>query len=147
MQVKEIMTANPTCCTPESTLQQVAEIMATEDCGCVPVVRDFESMEPIGTITDRDITCRTVARGNNPLEMTAADVMSSPIVTVSEDSNVRELLELMEQNQIRRVPVVDASGSCCGMVAQADVARMAPEEISGDLVQEISRASGSSSNV
>jgi CBS domain-containing protein len=147
MQVREVMTNNPTCCTPESTLEEAARIMADEDCGCVPVVLDHESMEPIGTITDRDITCRSVARGNNPLEMSVADIMSSPVVTVRQDANIEECLTLMEENQIRRVPVVDESGRCCGIVAQADIARMAPEHVSGDLVQEISQATSSSSNV
>ncbi|MFN2501752.1 MAG: CBS domain-containing protein [Pyrinomonadaceae bacterium] len=140
------MTANPTCCTPDTSLQSVAKTMADEDCGCLPVIEDHESMTPIGTITDRDICCRTVAEGLNPLEMTVADAMSSPVVTVPEDADIETCLQLMEENQIRRIPVVDANGACCGLVAQADVARIAPEHVAGDLVQEISRATSSASN-
>ena len=45
----------------------------------------------------------------------------------------------MEENQIRRVPVVDASGCCCGIISQADVARFASEKDTGELVREVSK--------
>lgn len=143
MHVREIMTADPTCCGPETKLQEVAKIMADEDCGCVPVVD--QDNKPVGTITDRDITCRAVAEGRNPLDLIAADCMSSPVISVSENSDIDECCRLMEDNQLRRLLVVDESGSCCGIVAQADIARKAPEEMSGDLVKGVSQETASAS--
>jgi len=72
MQVTDIMTKNPACCTPDTNLQEVAMLMVEHDCGETPVVKDKKSMKLIGVITDRDITIRTVAEGKNPLEMTAS---------------------------------------------------------------------------
>src|SRR2546423_1075681 len=72
MQVKDLMPPDPTCCTPDSTLQRVAELMVEHDCGEIPVVDNVASMLPVGVITDRDITCRTVAKGLNPLTLTVA---------------------------------------------------------------------------
>jgi CBS domain-containing protein len=144
MHVREIMTADPTCCGPETNLQEVAKRMAEEDCGCLPVVD--KDMKPVGTITDRDITCRAVAEGKNPLDLTAADCMSSPVISVSKDSDIDECCRLMENNQLRRLLVIDESGSCCGIVAQADIARKAPQEMSGDLVKEVSKETASASN-
>ena len=83
MKVEEIMTKNPACCTADSKLQEVAQMMVTNDCGCIPVVENEESKKPIGMITDRDITIRTVAEGKNPLDLTAGDVMSDQVITVA----------------------------------------------------------------
>lgn len=67
MRVKEVMTANPTCCTSSTTLPEVAQMMIDYDCGEIPVVEDGKTNLPIGVITDRDIVRRTVAKGLNPL--------------------------------------------------------------------------------
>jgi len=140
MQVKEIMTQDPACCTADEGLQSVAKMMVDNDCGCIPIVDDMDSKRPIGTITDRDICCRTVAEGQNPLDMTAGDVMSSDVVTVTPDTSVADLCNLMEQNQIRRIAVIDDAGRCCGMVAQADIAINADTSKTAEVVQEVSRA-------
>ena len=71
MNVGEIMTKDPACCTPDTRLQEVAKMMVDNDCGCIPVVDDEGSKMPVGMITDRDITCRVVANGQNPLDLTA----------------------------------------------------------------------------
>jgi CBS domain-containing protein len=63
MQVKDIMTKNPACCTAETTLQEVAKLMLEHDCGETPVVDNKKSGKMLGVITDRDITIRTVAEG------------------------------------------------------------------------------------
>lgn len=147
MQVKDIMTPDPVCCTPDSTLQRAAEMMVENDCGEIPVVENMATMIPVGVITDRDITCRTVARGLNPLTMTAADCMTMPPVTVMPDMTLEECCRVMEENQIRRVVVVDAGGACCGIVAQADIARHASKRDAGEVVREVSEPSGSASAV
>jgi CBS domain-containing protein len=66
MNVGEIMTKDPACCTPDTGLQEVAQMMVDCDCGCIPVVDSEGSKMPVGMITDRDITCRVVAKGQNP---------------------------------------------------------------------------------
>jgi CBS domain-containing protein len=147
MKVREIMTVDPACCTPETSLREAAKMMVDNDCGCLPVVEDEKSMKPVGTITDRDICCRTVAEGKNPLEMKAGDCMSSPVVTISEDADVGDCCRVMEEKQVRRVPVVDERGSCCGIVAQADIAHHASDRRTGDVVREVSQATGNDSNV
>ncbi len=147
MQVKEIMTENPVCCTPDTNLREVARLMVENDCGCLPVVENAENLKPVGTITDRDICCRTVAEGKNPLEMTAKDCMTSPVVTVSEETSVDDCCRVMEENKVRRVPVVDASGGCCGMVAQADVAKNASGQQIAGMVKEVSRSTSKTSKV
>ena len=64
----------------------------------------------IGVITDRDIVCRVVAKGKNPSAVTAGECMTEPVVVVNEDTTLEDVLAVMEENQIRRVPVVDRLG-------------------------------------
>jgi CBS domain-containing protein len=134
------MTENPACCSPDTGLQEVAQLMVDCDCGCIPVVDDESARMPIGMITDRDITCRVVAQGRNPLDLTARDAMTSTVVSVTPETNLDECLNLMETSQIRRIAVVDANGAVCGIIAQADVAMNAPGRQTAEVVQEVSRA-------
>jgi predicted transcriptional regulator len=136
--VRNIMTRNPTHCSADTSLQEVAKMMVDHDCGLIPVV-GTDGSSPIGTITDRDITCRTVAEGKNPLELSAKDCMSSDCVTISEDAKMDECIKLMEKHKIRRILVTDSFGHCCGIVAQADVARYIDKKKTGEVVQEISK--------
>lgn len=147
MQVREIMSKNLICCNPESPLTDVARMMADHNCGEIPVVEPGAMGKPVGVITDRDITCRTVAKGRNPLELTAKDCMSSPVITVRTDTNLEDCCRTMEQHQVRRVPVVDESGACRGVVSQADIALVASEKLSGKMLKEVSRPSSAPSRI
>jgi CBS domain-containing protein len=140
MKVSEIMTKDPACCTPDTGLQEVAQMMVDSDCGCIPVVDGKDSKMPIGMITDRDITCRVVATGQNPLDLTAQDAMTTTVVSVTPDTSIEECCNLMEESQIRRVAVVDENGACCGIIAQADIATNASESKTAEVVQEVSKS-------
>lgn len=145
MQVKDVMTADPACCTPETPLPEVARMMVDNDCGEIPVVESKGSKRPIGVVTDRDIVVRTIAENINPLGLTAADCMSSPVVTVLADMPAEECWRTMEEKLIRRVPVVDDNNEICGIVALADAARHARTNVAGDLVKEVSEPTKSAS--
>jgi CBS domain-containing protein len=136
---KEIMTPAPQCCSPETPLNEVANLMVEADCGEIPVTDASNRL--IGVITDRDIVCRVVAKGKNPSAVTAAEAMTEPVVVVNEDTRLEDIVSVMEENQIRRVPVVDASGCCCGIIAQADIAMVAKESEVGEMVREVSKDS------
>ena len=142
MQVKEIMTNNPVCATADTNLQEVARMMVDNDCGCIPIVDGEGTKRPTGMLTDRDITIRTVAEGKNPLDLTAGDVMTGDVITVTPEMSVEECGNVMETKQIRRVAVVDKNGACVGMVAQADIAVKGSERQAADIVQEVSKANG-----
>lgn len=137
---RDVMTPEPVCCTPETTLDEVAKLMVDRDCGEIPVID--RSAHPVGVVTDRDIVCRIVAQGKNPIGHTAAEAMSQPVVTVRTSTRIDDVVETMEKHQIRRVPVVDESGCCAGIIAQADIARMEPEHEVAELVREVSRDTG-----
>jgi CBS domain-containing protein len=136
---REMMTPSPQCCSPETPLNEVANLMVECDCGEIPVVDASNRL--IGVVTDRDIVCRVVAKGKNPTAVTAAEAMTEPVVCVNQDTPLQDVVAVMEENQIRRVPVVDASGCICGIIAQADVAMQAHEREVGELVKEVSKDS------
>jgi len=141
MQVREIMTANPACCTPDSSLREIAQMMVEHDCGCIPVVENQQSKKPVGTITDRDITIRAFATGQNPADMKASDVMSTGITTITPETSIQECCDVMEDKKIRRVIVVDKLGRCSGIVAQADIAEYGPNpNLISEVVHEISES-------
>lgn len=125
LKLKDVMTANPACCEPDTPLVSVGRLLIENDCGAIPVVDDINRRRPIGVITDRDIACRAVAEGRDALNLTAGGCMSSPCVTADLEATLEECCRLMEVKRIRRVVVVDGSGACCGIVARADLARVA----------------------
>ena len=139
MRVEDIMSRDPVHCGPDATLLEVAVKMVEFDCGEIPICDD--AGKPVGVITDRDIVTRAVAKGKNPASVTAAECMSEPVVVVKQDTTLEDVLAVMEENQIRRVPVVDESGCCCGIISQADVALCAGENKAGELVREVSKGS------
>lgn len=144
MQIREIMTPNPVCCTPDSTVQVVARMMKDNDCGCIPVVDSLAGMKPIGTITDRDITIRTVADNHDPINTKASDVMTTNIATVKPEMSLEECFDVMEDREIRRVLVVDNQGKCSGIVAQADIVQSGANPArTNKVIREISESSPS----
>lgn len=138
MQAKDLMTAQPVTCTPATTLAEAARKMTEADCGALPVVDAEETGQPLGVITDRDIVCRSLALGKDPHSMVVRDCMSGPAVTVSPYTSLEECCETMEANQIRRLVVTDLNGRCCGVIAQADVAKAASEAKTAEVLREIS---------
>jgi CBS domain-containing protein len=132
------MTPDPACCTPGTSVDEVAKLMVQNDCGEIPIVDASDRV--IGVVTDRDIVCRVVARGRNPIGHTAEECMSRSVVTVAPDTPVEEVVATMERHQIRRVPVVADGGSCAGIISQADLARAGLEHVVAELVREVSRA-------
>jgi CBS domain-containing protein len=138
MRVSDIMTVNVTSCGPDTPLPEVAQLMCDNDCGGIPVLDGRK--RPLGMVTDRDIACRAVAEGGDARQMAARDVMSEPVVTVAASATIDECVRSLEENQLRRILVVDAQGACCGIVAQADIARYAPSEETAEVVRAVSRS-------
>jgi CBS domain-containing protein len=110
--------------------------MRDEDVGLVPIV-DGDRL--VGTVTDRDITVRVVAERKDPQSIQIREIASTDLVTVDPQQDLDEALRLMAQHQVRRLPVVEEDGRLVGIVAQADVARVAGDSTTGELVEQISK--------
>jgi len=138
MSVATVMTDNPACCTPNSSLTEVARLMVDNDCGEIPVVEDMMSRKLAGVITDRDIATRVVAQGRNTADAKASDCMTTPAIAVTADTSLEDCCEVMESAKIRRVPVIDDKGGVIGIVSLADVVRSANASTSQSVVKEVS---------
>lgn len=136
MSLQTAMTSDPACATPGTPLTDVARMMVANDCGLLPVVDDLETRKLVGVVSDRDIVIRAVANQRNPLQLTAADVMTAPALSVEADAGMLECCELLEANQVRRMPVVDDGGRVCGIISLADLAQ---REHDHALVAEVMR--------
>src|SRR5881394_3695821 len=130
------MTEKPCAIDADKPVAYAAKMMRDEDVGLAPIV---EGDRLVGTLTDRDIAVRVVAEGRDPEQETVREVMSTNLVTVDPQQDLDEALRLMASNQVRRLPVVEEDGKLVGVVAQADVAREATDEQTGDLVEDISK--------
>lgn len=139
--IREIMTAEPRTVTPDTSIEEAARLFAELDSGALPVVESRDDLTPIGMLTDRDIVTRVLAYGENPLELTVADCMTAPAVTVGLDDDVEDAVRILEQAQVRRAIVVDDNGECCGVIAQADLAFVIDDALAAELVRAISQPS------
>jgi len=146
VKARELMSAQPTCCTPGDTVQEAARLMCECDCGCIPVVEDKKSNRIVGVITDRDIACRCTAQGKGP-KTSVKEVMTRDPKCCAPDDEVTLVERIMAEEQVRRVPVVDDRGFCVGIIAQADLAlnaRAASDSEVGKVVERISEPAHSS---
>lgn len=139
MKVRELMTAQPATVRPDQSVRDAAELMCSNDCGCLPVEKDGRL---VGVITDRDIVMRAIAADRE--DASVCDIMSPEPCSCGPDDAVERVELIMAELKVRRVPVVDGSGHAIGMVSQADLARAAngPHLIpEGDVAQVVSHIS------
>jgi CBS domain-containing protein len=123
MKVAELMTPIPIAVTSRDSVLYAAELMRSERIGSLPVVRDLAGLELVGIITDRDITVRCVAHGDQGRCEVARHMTPTPLQTVTPDDDVSEVVKKMEAAQVRRIPVVTGMEVLVGIVTQADLAR------------------------
>lgn len=135
----EIMTKDPECCLPSDSVMKAAQLMKSEDVGPIPIVDDKDGKKLAGIVTDRDLAIKVVAEARDPKTTVIEEVMSEGLVTCRESDDVQTVLKLMQDNQIRRIPVVDKKDQLVGIIAQADVAtRLGQTGATGEVVEQIS---------
>lgn len=139
MTCDEIMTVDPKCCLPSDSVIKAAQLMKSEDVGPIPIVTDKNSRKLTGIVTDRDLAIKIVAEGRDANSTSIEEIMSGDVITCKQDDDVDKVLQLMEDHQLRRIPVVDNSDCLLGIIAQADVAtRLGSAGATAKVVEEIS---------
>ena len=139
MFVQDVMTRHAECTRPNATLQQVAIRMQELNVGSLPVC---EEGRLVGMITDRDITIRSVSAGHDPHTDLVADAMTRGITWCFEDQSLEEAAQLMNDHQIRRLPVVSRDKILVGIVSLGDLAVQAgDDELIGETVEGVSEPS------
>jgi CBS domain-containing protein len=125
MKVRDLMTANPQVCSPDTTVAEAAHLMWEADCGILPVVDDGEL---VGVVTDRDLFIALATRNARAAHLRIGVVAQSPVVTCAPEDEVRDALASMKQARIHRVPVVGFGKSVLGMLSFNDIVLAAGED-------------------
>ncbi len=123
MQVSEVMTHDPLCCIRTNGVRIAAGMMHEFDTGILLVIDDLWQRRLLGVVTDRDICLMAVRQVHDPTLTTVEDCMATDPVTCSPDTDVQEVLAMMAEHQIRRVPVVDRDKHVLGIVGISDLIR------------------------
>lgn len=137
--VRDIMTPDPYCVRPEDTVDQAAQLMKENHVGPVPVIDHEKRL--VGIVTDRDLAIKVVAEDRLPRNTKIADVMTREPYSCGPNDDVEQIIQTMEEHQVRRVPIVDEGRHVLGIVAQADVATKLAHETTAGAVEEISQPS------
>ena len=136
--IRDVMTPNPECVSEKDSIRDVARIMKDQDTGVVPVV---EGKRIIGLITDRDIVVRGLAEGKNLENVRVNELMTKSVRSVREDASLDEVLSMMGNAEIRRVPVVNGNDELVGIVSLGDIAAQGNQDGKvGRAVENISEA-------
>jgi len=137
MKIKDVMTQGVECARPADNIAHAADRMRNLDVGSLPVCGDEDKL--VGMITDRDITIRATASACDATVTPVRDVMTPSIVYCFEDQNVEDAAKLMEENQIRRLVVLDRNKRLVGIVSLGDLAVKAGDDhLSGEALERVS---------
>jgi CBS domain-containing protein len=122
MQVSELMQRDVVTCSDRDTLERAAQLMWESDVGCLPVV---DEGRVIGMLTDRDVCMAGFLQGCPFRSIAVSSAMAKEVVTCKARDDLRDVEYLMRHRQIRRVPVIDETGTLIGMISLNDIARAA----------------------
>ena len=135
------MSRDPACCVLSDSAQTVAKILCDRNIGSMPVLADQQSRKLVGMITDRDLCCSVIAQGLDPKTTQIEKLISFPPMSCRDGENIETCERLMQEHQVRRVPIVDAEDRVIGIVSQADLALHDKAERVSKTVAEISKTS------
>lgn len=119
MRVKDVMTGDATICSPSVSLAEAAGLMWQHDCGAVPVINEADKV--VGMITDRDICMAAAMTGRDLGHIAVDEVISRIVLTCKSDDEVQNALSTMQENQVRRLPVIDEEGKLEGILSLNDL--------------------------
>lgn len=139
MLVKDAMTHGIRIAEPDEKLPHAAKKMRTQNIGALPVVEDGKL---IGMVTDRDIAIRVVGENKAPADVRVRDVMSEECFWCVENEELEDAVRIMEQNQVRRLPVMNDNKEVVGMLSLEDVALHAPVTLTGEVLKAVAKKTG-----
>ena len=135
MKVKDMMHKGAEFVAPNTKLQAIAKKMRDHDIGAIPVCEDGR---PIGMVTDRDIAIRGLADGKDISALEARDVMTRDVIFCRDTEDAEDALRIMENNKIRRLPVLNDAEKLVGMVSLGDISHALSRELTGEVTKAVS---------
>ena len=134
MKVKDVMTPNAKAIWLTESLADAAKLMWENDCGVLPIIKDGRKV--VGLITDRDICMGSAMRDTHPSAISVEEVMTGQVYAVHPEDNIDQALQLMQQHQIRRLPVINPEGELEGILSMNDIMlhAQAPDAAAADSI-------------
>lgn len=125
MSLTSLLERKLVCCSPETSIQQAAQSMQDKNVGAVLVVTDEK---PLGIVTDRDIVLRCVVPGVNCATEPVSKIMTKKLSTATVNDGIYDIIRVMKQNEVRRVPIVDLAGKAVGLLSFGDILQLLGKE-------------------
>ena len=136
MKIRDMLTKDPHVIRPDAMISEAAKMMKHHDIGMLPVC---DGQRLVGSITDRDLTVRAVAVARDPLSTKVRDVMTPSVFRCFDDQGIEEAAQLMEQKQIRRLPIVNRDKQLVGIISLGDLAlRSQNEQLAEEVLESVS---------
>jgi len=121
--VREAMTPKVLTIGPETSVARAAKLMAKRSVGSVVVIKNNK---PVGILTERDLLMKVVSADLKPSRIPVKKIMSSPVMTITPDTEITDAARIMARNRIRRLPVVER-GKLVGIITTMDIMQVSPE--------------------
>lgn len=134
IKVDECMSTDVVCVEENQRVRELARIMRDENVGCIPIVTGNRLR---GILTDRDIACRIVADGRDPDETLARDIMTKHVHVCHVDNSLVEAAHTMEDQQVRRLPVVGEGGEVVGLLTADDLSWHTDHQLVGSVIEAV----------
>jgi CBS domain-containing protein len=120
VKIGKVMTKNLVTASFDSTVEEVVKKMIENDVECIPVIDEENILH--GLVTFRDIVMKALYPSKRTKESRVEKIMSKNLVTCSLDSTVLDVVKIMKNKHLRRIPVVDANRKLVGLVTDFDLA-------------------------
>lgn len=136
LRARDIMSSGVQCVGAHQSLFDAAKMMRDLNVGCLPICGDNNKLT--GLITDRDIVVNCCAEGVDPATVQAGS-MNSKVHWIDADADAAEVLTTMEENQIRRLPVIDVKSGhrLVGMITEANLAKNLSDDQIAEFVSRV----------
>jgi len=136
--VRDVMSSPVITISEDASAQEAAKLMKESDIGCIIV--STKDGKPVGIITEKDIVTRVVAENIRPSEITAKEIMSTPLITIDAEKTISEAAREMNRYDVRRLAVM-YKGQLVGIITSEDILSVTPELI--EIIQERAKISAS----
>jgi CBS domain-containing protein len=136
--VREAMHEGCECIGENQSALEAAKRMEQLDIGAMPICGEDDRLK--GMITDRDIVVKVLAQDKDPATTMAGELAQDRLLYVRADAPMDQALSLMQEQKVRRLPVLDENKGLCGMITEADIATHMPCEKTGETIGAIASA-------
>ncbi|MGC2484006.1 MAG: CBS domain-containing protein [Nitrososphaeraceae archaeon] len=118
--ISEFMTRNVKTITENESVGQACKLMYQENIGSLVIIKK-DIVIPVGIVTERDITKMVGLSNKFFADMPVSEIMSQPLITINPLTSVEDAVNLMEQKNIRRLPVTNSEGLIVGIITAKDI--------------------------